>query len=148
MATKPAPRRIAAAPACIQQPFNVAAVCNVLANNAVVSSAVVSSAAVSSVAAENPGTYGLGYAEAAALGDTTFDGVTLGSNAVLVKYTLVGDANLDGTVNFSDYSILQNNYGLSSNWSSGDFNYDGMTNFNDFSSLQNNFGQSLSAVLT
>ncbi len=51
----------------------------------------------------NAGKYGLGYSEASTLGLTSFDGVTLGGNAVLVKYTLLGDANLDGTVNFNDF---------------------------------------------
>jgi hypothetical protein len=101
----------------------------------------------SSVAAVKGGVTALGFAEASTLGLTTFDGLTLGGNAVLVKYTLVGDANLDGTVNFNDYSIVQNNFGKSSIWSGGDFNYDGVTNFSDFSLLQNNFGQSLSAQL-
>jgi hypothetical protein len=54
---------------------------------------------------------------------------TLGGNAVLVKYTLLGDANLDGTVNFNDFSILQTHYGQAGDWSAGDFNYDGSVNF-------------------
>jgi hypothetical protein len=74
---------------------------------------------------------------------TSFDGLALGGNAVLVKYTLTGDANLDGTVNFSDFSILQNNYKQPCVWSGGDFNYDGTADFRDFSLLQNNYGQSL-----
>jgi hypothetical protein len=101
----------------------------------------------SSVAATMGGVTALGFGEASTLGLSTFDGLTLGGNAVLVKYTLTGDANLDGTVNFSDFSIVQNNFGQSSNWSGGDFNYDGVTNFNDFSLLQNNYGQSLVNVL-
>jgi subtilase family serine protease len=102
----------------------------------------------SSIAKTMPTVTALGYGEASTLGDTFFDSLYLGGNAVLVKYTLVGDANLDGTVNFNDFSILQNNYGLSSSWTGGDFNYDGVTNFNDFSLLQNNYDQTLSAVLT
>jgi hypothetical protein len=101
----------------------------------------------SSIARQNSRRYGLGYAEATAIGATSFDGVTLGGNAVLVKYTLLGDANLDGSVNFSDYSILQNHFGQAAGWSSGDFNYDGTVNFNDFSILQNNYGSAAEANL-
>jgi hypothetical protein len=101
----------------------------------------------SSAAAANSTTYGLGYAEASTLGDTSFDGVTLGGNAVIVKYTLLGDANLDGSVNFNDFSTLQNHYGNSGDWSAGDFNYDGTVNFNDFSLLQNNTGKSIGISL-
>jgi hypothetical protein len=97
----------------------------------------------SSAAGSNSGTYGLGYAEASTLGLSSFDGVTLGGNAVLVKFTLLGDANLDGTVNFNDFSLLQNHYGQAGDWSGGDFNYDGTVNFNDFSLLQNNYGKTL-----
>jgi hypothetical protein len=97
----------------------------------------------SSLAAANSSTYGLGYAEASTLGLTTFDGVTLGGNAVLVKYTLLGDANLDGTVNFNDFSIMQTHYGQAGDWSEGDFNYDGSVNFDDFSIEQNNYGQTI-----
>jgi hypothetical protein len=101
----------------------------------------------SSVARANSAAYGLGYAEASVLGVTSFDGITLGENAVLVKYTLLGDANLDGTVNFNDFSILQNHYGQAGGWSSGDFNYDGTVNFNDFSILQNNYGSTAESAL-
>jgi hypothetical protein len=101
----------------------------------------------SSVAKGSSGVTALGLGEASTLGLSTFDGLTLGGNAVLVKYTLTGDANLDGTVNFNDFSIVQNNYNQSSVWSGGDFNYDGITNFNDFSLLQNNYGQTLANVL-
>jgi hypothetical protein len=97
----------------------------------------------SSVAAANSSTFGLGYAEASTLGVSTFDGVTLGGNAVLVKYTLLGDANLDGTVNFNDFSIVQTHYGQPGDWADGDFNYDGTVNFNDFSLLQNNYGKTM-----
>jgi hypothetical protein len=101
----------------------------------------------SSVAATMGGVTALGFGEASTLGLSTFDGLTLGGNAVLVKYTLAGDANLDGSVSFNDFSILQNNYKQAGDWADGDFNYDGTVNFNDFSILQNNYGQTLSAVL-
>ena len=43
-------------------------------------------------------------------------------------YTLLGDANLDGAVNGSDFAILATNFNKAvSGWDAGDFNYDGAT---------------------
>jgi hypothetical protein len=76
----------------------------------------------------------------------TFDGQAVSSSDVIVKYTVVGDANLDGSVNFSDLLALAQNYGKpDSAWSAGDFNYDGATNFNDLLALAQNYGVSVSA---
>lgn len=52
------------------------------------------------------------------------------------------DANLDGVVDFSDFQILQNNYGLSDavTFIDGDFNGDGIVDFSDFQILQNSYG--------
>jgi len=54
-----------------------------------------------------------------------------------------GDANLDGTVNFTDYSPVSNNYGQPGTfrWDQGDFNGDGAVNFTDYSFVSNNYGQ-------
>ena len=67
-----------------------------------------------------------------------------GASKVTVMSTLGGDANLDGTVNFNDFLILQNNFAVAgTRFDQGNFNYDGQTDFNDFLVLQNNFGQSI-----
>jgi hypothetical protein len=60
-----------------------------------------------------------------------------------VKYTLYGDANLDGVVNGSDFTILAGSLGKSVNgWDKGDFNYDGVVNATDFTMLIGNLGKS------
>ena len=47
-------------------------------------------------------------------------------DAVLSEVLPAGDANLDGTVNYADFQILEANYGLSDTWwEQGDFNDDG-----------------------
>jgi hypothetical protein len=66
----------------------------------------------------------------------------LSSGEIELKYTLLGDANLDGTVNGSDFSILAANFGQGfTNWDQGDFVYTTAVNGSDFSALAANFGQ-------
>jgi hypothetical protein len=81
--------------------------------------------------------YGVGWADGA-------DGIVSGlsSGQIEIKYTLLGDANLDGTVNGSDFSILAANFGLGvTNWDQGNFLYGSSVNGSDFSALAANFGQ-------
>jgi hypothetical protein len=70
----------------------------------------------------------------------TYDGETVGTNDVLVKYTYYGDANLDGTVDGLDYSRIDNGYlNHLTGWFNGDFNYDGVINGSDYTLLDNAF---------
>ncbi len=101
----------------------------------------------SSVAATSSGETALGYAEASALGVTTFDGLTLGGNAVLVKYTLVGDTMLRGTVGLGDYDTVLSNYGNAEGWIGGDFHYGGVVGIGDYDTMLSNYGKSLASVL-
>ena len=83
--------------------------------------------------------HNVGYADSA-------DGIVHGliGPAVRAQFTLDGDANLDGTVNFADLLLLAQNYGKhEANWDQGDFNYDGNVGFNDLLLLAQNFGSSL-----
>jgi hypothetical protein len=81
--------------------------------------------------------YGVGWADGK---DKIVTGI--GSGTIELKYTLLGDANLDGTVNGSDFSILAANFGLGvTNWDQGNFLFSTSVNGSDFSSLAANFGQ-------
>jgi hypothetical protein len=83
--------------------------------------------------------YGLGFADGK-------DGVVsaLSSGQIEVKYTLLGDANLDGLVNAADFTILAANFNQPvTGWDQGDFNYDGLVNAADFTDLAANFNQSV-----
>jgi autotransporter-associated beta strand protein len=51
------------------------------------------------------------------------------NGAVLVKYTLPGDADLDGDVDAVDRSAMS--LGTGTDWAHGDFNYDGTVNEDD-----------------
>jgi len=106
---------------------------------------------ISSSAASNNGLTGIGYAEASDLFSLASDqtaswqGVTIDSSSVLVRYTKTGDADLDGSVNLNDLIRLANSYGSTSGakWTQGDFDYDGSVNLNDLIILANNYGSSL-----
>ncbi|HEY1921744.1 MAG TPA: glycosyl hydrolase 53 family protein [Tepidisphaeraceae bacterium] len=98
----------------------------------------------SSAAAANSG-YALGYADGA---DNLVTG--LSSGQVEIKFTLYGDANLDGVVSGEDFTILASHLGQQvSGWDDGDFNYDGLVSGQDFTLLVGNIGkQANGAALT
>ena len=65
------------------------------------------------------------------------------SAVTLTGFSLPGDANEDGSVNFTDLLILAQHYGQSGqNWNTGDFTNDGSVNFTDLLLLAQNYGQS------
>lgn len=80
----------------------------------------------------------LGYATG---GTADVIGVAIPAGQTLVKYTIPGDADLSGTVDFNDFLSLQNDYGSSGDWAQGDFNYDGVVDYNDYLMLQANYGR-------
>ena len=100
-------------------------------------------AGLSSYAAANDTSYltALGVIQASAAANTsTFDGITIASTDVLVKYTYYGDANLDGTVNQTDEALLDAGYnGGLTGWANGDFNYDGVVNGTDYTFFDNGY---------
>jgi len=92
--------------------------------------------------AASNGAYGVGYADGA-------DGVVAGlaSGQIEIKYTLNGDANLDGAVNGTDYAIVAAHFNQAvAGWDQGDFNYDGADNGSDFSLLASNFNKQSNAA--
>jgi autotransporter-associated beta strand protein len=93
----------------------------------------------SSSARANAGAYGLGYAQASTIGSTSFDGQTF-ADAVLVKYTLLGDTQLRGTVGIGDYDTVLSNYGTAQDWSGGDFHYGGVVGIGDYDDVLSNYG--------
>jgi hypothetical protein len=106
----------------------------------------ISSSTAAAVAIDSANAYktGIGYAEASALGMTSFAGQSVDGDAFLLRYTLNGDANLDGQVNALDFNSLASSFGANDNvWYQGDFNYDGTVNTLDFNVMANNFGQVL-----
>jgi autotransporter-associated beta strand protein len=86
--------------------------------------------------------YAIGYADGA---DHVVAG--LSSGQIEVKYTLLGDADLDGSVTGSDFTALVGNLGKSGRvWDQGDFDYDGSVTGSDFTDLVGNLGKSASGA--
>jgi len=106
----------------------------------------------SSLLIANPtGKYGIGYVENILL-PVPFDSskpfgdyASAGDKTVLVRYTLIGDMNLDGIINDADISLVTNNIGqIGGGWLGGDvFGYDNIVNDSDISLTTNNIGQSV-----
>jgi hypothetical protein len=96
----------------------------------------------SSLAAADPTTMALGVevndnGHGAAL-VSTFDGQPVSDGDILVKFTLVGDTNLDGVINASDYLAIDNGFQNDmTGWQNGDFNYDGVINGDDYTLIDN-----------
>ena len=83
----------------------------------------------------------LGYAKASDVGSTTFNSINVNPTDTLVRYTYLGDANLSGSVDTTDFNALAGHFNQSSQtWLNGDFNYDGTVNALDFNALASNFG--------
>ena len=61
---------------------------------------------------------------------------------VLVKYTYLGDGNLDGIINFDDYAAMDAaffNQIPNLGWATGDINFDGVINFDDYAVVDQAF---------
>jgi autotransporter-associated beta strand protein len=95
---------------------------------------------------------GLGYGEASVvLGPSggNFSSNSVDGTTVLIRYTALGDANLNGLVDSVDFGFLTANFGKASDalWTEGDFDYNGKVNTLDFNELSGNFGMNLPAPL-
>jgi autotransporter-associated beta strand protein len=106
----------------------------------------------SSTAATTPGR-AIGFAEASTLlgpAGGTFLGTPVDGSAVVARYTVSGDASLDGKVDFTDLVALAQHYNDNSGtalWTQGDFTYDGHVDFGDLVALAQNYNQSLPSAL-
>ena len=87
-------------------------------------------------------TLGIATADATGYAGGTFGGVSAGSGDLLVMYTYMGDANLDGFISADDYSAIDFNVGEPNSFAyfNGDFNYDGFISADDYSAIDFNLG--------
>ncbi len=81
-----------------------------------------------------------------------FDNTNPAASTVLLRFTYAGDANLDGRVDGSDYTLIDHASGTSlTGWINGDFNFDGKVDGSDYTLIDNAFNSqsvSLAAGLT
>jgi hypothetical protein len=88
----------------------------------------------------------VGYADG-----NTDTGTPAAPNQVLVKFTLAGDANLDGNVDFNDLFAVGKRLNTTGNdWANGNFNYspNGNVDFNDLFIIGQNLNKSIESVLS
>ena len=62
-------------------------------------------------------------------------------------YTLPGDADLSGTVDFSDLNTVLSDYNKPGTWATGDFNYDGIVNLADLNAVLSFYNKSVPVVI-
>jgi hypothetical protein len=88
---------------------------------------------ISTNALAHPMKDAVGYADAADPGNPA----NLPAGRIEIKYTLYGDANLDGIVNGTDFAIMTAHFGQSNKyWDQGDFSGDTIVNGTDFALLE------------
>jgi autotransporter-associated beta strand protein len=107
-----------------------------------------SSTAATFNATADPHKRAIVFAEASALGivgSGTFLGQAVDDSALLMRYTVSGDANLDGVTNGLDFNALATNFGGTTG-AIADFNFDGIVNMSDFTILAQGFNSVLPAA--
>ena len=79
----------------------------------------------------------------------TFDRWIPNPSDILVKYTYYGDTNLDGKVDGSDYSRIDNgSLNHLTGWFNGDFNYDGIVDGSDYTLIDNAYNTQGASLAT
>ncbi|MGF1633616.1 MAG: trypsin-like serine protease [Phycisphaerae bacterium] len=66
--------------------------------------------------------------------------------SLLAEAAIAGDANLDGTVDFTDFNIILGSFGGTGDWFAGDFDGNGVIDFADFNIVLGNFGSSVTGM--
>ena len=102
---------------------------------------------LTSSAAAAHGATAIGYGQGNS-GMTNFfpgDPIAIDDSSIVLRYTVYGDATLDGKVDFTDLVALAQNYGFPADkvWTQGDFNYDGIVDFPDLVVLAQAYGSTL-----
>jgi hypothetical protein len=87
-------------------------------------------------------------AEYLSTGQSLFDTFAVTSGNVLVKFTYYGDTDLNGKVDFDDYSRTDSGFNIhKTGWFNGDFDYNGQVDFDDYSLIDMSFNTQGNTVL-
>lgn len=94
-------------------------------------------------------TFGVGYADSSALSSIPGIFGSPDSTSTLARWTLFGDADLNGKVNTLDFNRLAGSFGSTDGyWFQGDFNYNSIIDSSDFNMLMANYGKVLPASIS
>jgi predicted carbohydrate-binding protein with CBM5 and CBM33 domain len=86
----------------------------------------------------------VGIAEASSIGSpATFMGMPIDATTTILRYTLKGDADVNGTVDFQDLVSLAQHYNAAGTWRDGDSDHSGTVDFADLVPLAQNYNRSL-----
>jgi hypothetical protein len=96
---------------------------------------------LSSSAAATPLTNSIGYADSA----DTANPANLPANTLELRYTVIGDTNLDGTVGLADLAALLKSYGSGTKWDQGEVSYATTVGLADLAALLKHYGQTASS---
>jgi hypothetical protein len=89
----------------------------------------------------------IGIASAGAVGKTSFGGVAVASDDVLLMYTYAGDANLTGLIEGDDFFRIDQGYSTRNSsapllgYVNGDFNYSGRIDADDYWLIDRNYSR-------
>jgi hypothetical protein len=86
----------------------------------------------------------LGVAIAGDVGVTIYNGHAIEPSAVMIRYTWLGDANLDGIIDGDDYFQLDDHVGQSGSsigYYEGDLNYSGNVDADDYWLIDANYSK-------
>ena len=102
------------------------------------SSTATGGAIVSSFLKNNPN-FGIAYADGS---DAGVEDPTLPPGKIVIEADLLGDSDLNGTVNFHDLQNLLGGFGKPGVWDQGNFNNHSTVDFNDLQLLLGNYADS------
>jgi hypothetical protein len=94
---------------------------------------------IASSAAAGDASKALGVADNVTLNKTSFSGQTVDPTSVLVKFTYLGDSDLNGQVDVNDLGSLASSWQSAGGWVNGDFDYSGSVDVGDLGLLATNW---------
>jgi hypothetical protein len=93
------------------------------------------------------GSTGLGYGDNGVLNKSTCAGQSVDASSLVIKFTYLGDSDLDGDVDVADLGALATSWQTPGQWTSGDFDYNGTIDVNDLGMLATNWQQGVGSPL-
>ena len=96
---------------------------------------------ITSGAAGSNANSSIGFADSADSGNPA----GLPADTIELRYTILGDANLNGSVDINDYNAVVRNFGTGTAWDQGDVTYETNVSINDYNAVVRNFGRAASS---